>query len=223
MNRETYRLLRIKALRLTRRGADADDLVQDTLLAALEAGRSDAAWLAGTLQRQALMTARSAVRRRRREALVAMEFDEVAPATAIENAPAKFVLTLPKAARRIATLALHGLDADEIRWIAGVTPAAFRQRLTSIRKALAALPAPLRQRQATLAITHEARVGAHAFGLLRRALKSALHGRDGLGTHDADGHLLVLRPAGAELPKTFAHGSSRGGNHPAPSEEKGPC
>ena len=46
------------------------------------------------------------------------------------------------------------------------------------------------------------------FGLIRRALKAALGGTDGIGTHDADGHLIVLRAA---LPGR-AHTSPARGN-----------
>ena len=38
------------------------------------------------------------------------------------------------------------------------------------------------------------------FGLVRRALKAALAGRAGLGTHDADGHLIVIRGAHRAAP-----------------------
>ena len=41
------------------------------------------------------------------------------------------------------------------------------------------------------------------FGLVRRSLKAALAGHAGLGTHDADGHLIVIRGA---------HGSAPDGN-----------
>ena len=46
------------------------------------------------------------------------------------------------------------------------------------------------------------------FGLIRRALKAALRGADGMGTHDADGHLIVLRTA----VRGDAHTSTGGGN-----------
>lgn len=42
MNPDAYRDLRRAARRLARHADDADDLVQQTLLAALEAGRDDA-------------------------------------------------------------------------------------------------------------------------------------------------------------------------------------
>ena len=72
-----HRALRAQALRLCRRADEADDLVQETLLAGVLAGRHDMPWLSGVLRRQAAMAARSGVRRRRREALAAMPAENV--------------------------------------------------------------------------------------------------------------------------------------------------
>lgn len=197
MNLDTYRHLRAEARRHARRAADADDLVQDALLIALEQGRSDdPAWLAGVIRNQAAMQARSAIRRRRREA-AAVTDEDVAP-THEETPPSAGALLerLPPAARRVAVLALHGLNAEEIGWVLGINAAAFRQRLTSIRKAMGVLP--LSQRAEALALAYvrdPARTVDLQFGLIRRALNAALGGTDGIGTHDADGHLIVLRAA----------------------------
>ncbi len=209
MNLDTYRHLHAEARRHARRAADADDLVQDALLIALEQGRSeDPAWLAGVIRNQAAMQARSAIRRRRREAAVAE--DDVAIAHE-DSPPSPGVLLerLPPAARRVAVLALHGLNAEEIRWVLGINAAAFRQRLTSIRKAMGALPPSQRAEALALAyVRNPARTVDLQFGLIRRALKAALGGADGIGTHDADGHLIVLR---AGLPAR-AHTSPARGN-----------
>ncbi|GAA4784333.1 RNA polymerase sigma factor [Lysobacter hankyongensis] len=205
MDLAAYRRLRTEARRHARRAADADDLVQDALLIALEQGRGDdPAWLAGVIRNQAAMQARSAIRRRRREATVAE--DDVAPAQ--EEAPPSacaLLERLPPAARRVAVLALHGLNAEEIRWVLGIAETAFRQRLTRIRKALCALPPAQRAEAIALAYVRDpARSADLQFGLVRRALKAALQGGAGIGTHDADGHLLVVRGR--------AHGSPAGGN-----------
>ena len=209
MNLDTYRHLRAEARRHARRAADADDLVQDALLIALEQGRSDdPAWLAGVIRNQAAMQARSAIRRRRREAAVA---DDDVASTHEDSSPSASALLerLPPAARRVAVLALHGLNAEEIRWVLGISAAAFRQRLTSIRKAMGALPPSQRAEALALAYVRDpARTVDLEFGLIRRALKAALGGTDGIGTHDADGHLIVLRAA---VPGC-AHTSPRGGN-----------
>lgn len=191
MDLALYRKLLAQARRLTRRDHEAEDLVQDALLAALEAGRSDPAWLSGVIRNQAAMAARGAARRRERES-VAADAPETDASAATDPQP--LLQRLPPAARRVAVLALHGLSADEIRWILQLTPAAFRQRLTSIRKSIGALPPELRGESLALAYVRDpARAVDLQFGLVRRALKSALRDAAGLGTHDLDGHLLVIR------------------------------
>jgi len=211
MDIAAYRQLLAQARRLTRRADEAEDLVQDTLLAALEAGRDDPAWLSGVLRNLAAMSARTAVRRRRRE-------DSAVREAAIRSAPSdesvdshetlirtRLLQGLPPAARRVAALALHGLSADEIRWILAIEPTAFRQRLTRIRRALQALPAAQRTEVAALAhLRDPPRSADLPFGRVRRALKAALRGADGVGGHDGDGHLLILR--------SRAHNRRGGGN-----------
>jgi DNA-directed RNA polymerase specialized sigma24 family protein len=192
MDAHRYRDLLRQARRLTRSAAAAEDLLHDALVVALQSGRDDPAWLAGVLRLQAAQQARAAVRRRRRETAVASAA-AVEPIRAMPSDPA-WLQRLPPAARRVAVLALHGLTAEEIRWIVGATPAAFRQRLTSIRKTLGTLPQALRAEALALAYLRDpARSADLQFGLVRRALKAALTAGDGLGTHDPDGHLLVLR------------------------------
>ncbi len=208
MDLETYRQLRAQALRLTRRADDADDLVQNALLAALEADRADPAWLAGVLRHQAAMTARTAVRRRRREQQAAVDGVDAAEQVATAQ-PATVSLPwlaqLPPAARRVAVLALHGLSADEIRWILRIEATAFRQRLTRIRKVLGELSPEARAESLALAYVRDpARTVDLQFGLVRRALKAAMRAGEGLGTHDDDGHLMVI--------STGAHTSRSRGN-----------
>lgn len=198
MDLATYRRLRARARRLSKHADDADDLLQDALLAAIEAGRDDAPWLEGVLKHRAAMTARGEGRRRRREALCAEPDATGALAASADPAPARDYLlrSLPPAARRVAVLALHGLSAEEIRWILGLADTAFRQRLTRIRRALGELPPAQRAEAQALAYLRDpARAVELQFGLVRRSLKAALAGRAGLGTHDADGHLVVIRGA----------------------------
>jgi DNA-directed RNA polymerase specialized sigma24 family protein len=192
MDLATYEELRARARRLTRGAADADDLVQEVLLVALRAGRSDPGWLGGVLQHQAALSVRREVRRRRRErdaeaasdasdASVPVDLDALLP-------------RLPPAARRVAVLALHGLAPDEIRWVLDLAPTAFRQRLSTIRKVLGALPPAQRAEALALAYVRDpARSADLQFGLIRRALKTLLGHGPGLATHDSDGHLLVIR------------------------------
>jgi RNA polymerase sigma-70 factor (ECF subfamily) len=169
------------------------------LLVALEAGRDDPAWLSAIIRNRVAMQARGAIRRRRRETAVAESMAD-AGETIVDGppesrpSPAALLSRLPPSARRVAVLALHGLNGEEIRWILELAPTSFRQRLTSIRKALGTLPPAQRAEALALAYVRDpARSADLQFGLIRRALKAALLGRDGLGTHDADGHLIVLR------------------------------
>lgn len=209
MDLPTYRQLRRQARRLAQSIEEAEDLVQDTLLAALQAGRSDTPWLTGTLRLQAAMRVRSAVRRRRREAESALHSEPALAAPVADGAQAPALLRLlPPAARRVATLALHGLNADEVRWILGISDAAFRQRLTSIRKALEQRPGAPTMDIADRRADSTMRGNELQFGLMRRGLKAALQDNPGLGTHDADGHLIVLRGR----PSNDAHKPARGGN-----------
>jgi RNA polymerase sigma-70 factor (ECF subfamily) len=210
MDLDTYRRLRTEARRHAQRAQDADDLVQDALLIALEQGsehpsRDDPAWLIGVIRHRAAMDARTAIRRRRREAAVAEDQATAAHPTEPPPSPAALLARLPPSARRVAVLALHGLGAEEIRWILGIADTAFRQRLTTIRKAIGALPPSQRAEAIALAYVRDpARSVDLQFGLVRRALKAALRGDPGLGTHDSDGHLIVVRGR--------AHTSPRGGN-----------
>ena len=203
MNADCYQQLRSQALSLVRQRQDAEDLVQETLLIGWQAGRADLPWLSGVLRNQAKLAARSAGRRRRRELQTEPAEGQGEPAAPPPST--RWLQALPPAARRVAVLALHGLGAEEIRWILGISPAAFRQRLTSIRKHLGELPQELRAESVALAYLRDpARSVDLPFGLVRRALKAALHDADGLGSHDADGHLLVIR--------SRAHTSAGGGN-----------
>jgi DNA-directed RNA polymerase specialized sigma24 family protein len=210
MDHATYLTLQRLAMRLSRRADEADDLLHDALVAGLEAGRGDAAWLSGVLRNQAALTARGAGRRRRREQLVAadLEVTQAAPTAPLAADPRPLLRRLPPAARRLAVLVLHGLDGEEIRWILGISPTAFRQRLSRIRRALALLSSE--QRETVIAASPlrgpDAVEGSlRQLGLLRRALQQAMQqSGDGLGTHDGDGHLLIIRRR--------AHTSAPGGN-----------
>ena len=205
MDVSTYQGLLAQARRHARRADEAEDLVQQTLLAGLEAGRDEPAWLAGTLRNLAALQARGSARRRRREQVASAGIDAQVPSPPDPATTLPLLAALPPAARRVAVLALHGLDADEIRWILGIADTAFRQRLGRIRKALGQLPPAQRAEATALAYVRDpARSVELQFGLLRRALQSVLALRPGLGTHDSDGHLLVINRR--------AHKSGPGGN-----------
>ena len=200
-----YRACLAIARRLACRRDEAEDLLQDALLAGIKAGRvdiagaTDRAWLAGTMRNLALARARRESRRRRRETRWTAEQPESAtPLTPAGDDRDAILARLSEGTRRVAVLALHGLDGDEIQHVLGLKPAAFRQRLTALRRALDSLPEPLRAEALALAYAGPRRAGEPRpdIGLIRRALLHHLRGSGGLGTHDPDGHLLALSIGG---------------------------
>jgi RNA polymerase sigma-70 factor (ECF subfamily) len=189
------------ARRHARRAGEAEDLLHDALLAAINAGRRDltdpaaGAWLAGVIRNLAAMEARSAGRRKAREHARARDDgrtgDPPPPADELD-AWLRAVGELPRAARAVAVLALAGLGRDEIASALRLTDVALRQRLTSVRKAWAKLdPAAARDRAAPPRMRSTVRTRLE-LGLLRQALVNVLRHRGDVGTHDPDGHLIVL-------------------------------
>ncbi len=208
MQRETVQALLRHALRLAATPADAQDLVQETLLAGLCAGRSDAAFLHGVLRKQAAMAWRSAGRRLVREGMAEGIAPADSPEEACEGAAAPglaaWIAARPRALRQLAVLALHGLEPVEIRWLLGLSPAAFRQRVAALRSAVAVAPPELRSNLRALAQRPGAWRTPPPFIASRRALKAALAWKPGLATHDPDGHALAIR--------SLPHVSPPGGN-----------
>ena len=147
--------LHAQARRHARRPDEADDLLQSALLAALESGRTDLAapetrrWLSGVIRNRAAFDARTSARRRRREngwsetywpepALgeQAAQRRSVEPRTGEATLPA-----LPPALRLTALLALSGHTRREIGWLLNLSDTALRQRISQLKRALAAAPA----------------------------------------------------------------------------------
>ncbi len=196
-----YRQCLAMARRHARNAGEAADLLHDALLAGVQAGRldfsqaADRAWLAGTLRNITAQLARSESRRRRRETRWADEQPTESAEVASEDARDEILTRLTEGTRRIAVLALYGLNADEIQYVLGLKLPAFRQRLAALRRALGDLPEPLRREALALAYSEPRRAGVARldFGLIRRALLHHLRGSQGIGTHDPDGHLLAIR------------------------------
>lgn len=199
-----YRRCLGMARRFARNTGEAEDLLHEALLAGVQAGRleftqdADRAWLAGTLRNIAAETARGAIRRRQRETRwVAGQPPAIAdvPQPTGDNRD-QILQDLSEGTRRVAVLALHGMNADEIQYVLGLKPPAFRQRLSALRRALGSLPQPLLQEALALAYSQPRRAGEARldFGLIRRALLHHVRGGTGIGTHDPDGHLLTVRP-----------------------------
>lgn len=190
------------ARRHARDAADAADLLHEALLAGVRVGRldfsakSNRAWLSGVIRNLAAATARGAVRRKRRESAWAADAKAVKDAAQEEAVDVTKILAgLSEGTRRVAVLALHGMNPDEICYVLQLKPAAFRQRLTGLRRSLGKLPNPLQAEAMALAYTRPRRVGESrlGFGLIRRALLHHVRDNAAIGTHDPDGHLVGIR------------------------------
>lgn len=180
------RTLERQARRHVRTLEEAQDVVQDVLLAAVSAGRrledpTFPRWACGAIRKRAAFLARSAGRRRRRE-----QGAPPARSSAPPRFPGAFLDSLPPSLRVVARLADAGLDRREIAWLLGLGDDAFRQRLGALR---------LRWRRSGL--THDVRAegdGGPPLGLMRQTLRRRLAGGTdvSVGSHDPDGHLLIF-------------------------------
>ena len=192
MDPQTYsRLLRF-ARRHSRRFDEADDLLQTALLLAIERQRGDMSrsdnrrWLCGVLRNRAAFEARSAARRRKRELdfAAARGTLEAAPVT-VE--PGQVVAILPPALRTTALLVLTGHTKTEVRWLLNLSDAAFRKRVSLIRR-------HWRNANVDMSSYKCGPKGDLQFGALRRALISRTKDEDvEFAAHDPDGHLFVVR------------------------------
>lgn len=180
------------ARRHARRDGEAEDIVQEVLIAAVGKGRDDLSvpanrrWIAGAIRKRAAFDARSAARRREREARwqAGREPEGETPGGgAIET----ILADLPKSLRVVAALALSGHSRIEIAYLLGLNDAALRQRVRGLKLALdkkgIAMPAEM--------------VGLNldlAYGAIRQALGPALRRHGGaFATHDPDGHIFLVR------------------------------
>lgn len=190
-----FRDLHALARRVARRSDEADDLVQQAVLAALEAGRTDLSapetrrWLTGVIRNRAAFDARTSARRRRRETAWS---DALAPQTTSPDdaAATASVKHLSPALKVTALLALSGHTRQEIGWLLNLSDEVLRQRISQLRKALAgADPAA-------------GPAGALAFGRIRRALLApARRAQVFLASHDPDGHLFLVSRSQITTPR----------------------
>jgi RNA polymerase sigma-70 factor (ECF subfamily) len=128
------------ARRHARRSAEAEDIVQDVLIAAVEAGRDDFSqpanrrWMAGAIRRRAAFDARSASRRREREAR--WQAERQPDGHPQEGEPLAGILAgLPKSLRVIAALAVSGHSRIEIAYLVGLNDTTLRQRIRALKVA----------------------------------------------------------------------------------------
>ncbi len=203
LDADAWRRLERLSRQLSRRRDEADDLLQDVMLAALEAGRCDEPWLQGVMRKRAAFVARSAVRRVRRETM-ACDMSGTAPDAGEADGPPRggaggpamvvLLARLPPASRKVLLLALHGLGAGEIQWLLRTSQVAFRQRVATIRREFRRLPSALRDEiVATGAGASRSLQIDPRFGLRRRRLLAAARATSSAGGHDPDGHLLLFR------------------------------
>lgn len=210
--RSTIGILQKVAARHSRVAHEADDLVQDVLLAAIESGRdcSDARflpWACGAIRNQARFAARSAVRRRQRERVHA------ALSTEASVAPLRFsdafIAALPRSRRLVALLVNLGMSRSEIGYLLGLTDVALRQRIQGLKRTFAAFGAEERWAADTPR-------GSPPDGPARRALKASLPRSAGrnFAIRDPDGIALFFA-----LPD---HVSARVGNSKGKPQQENP-
>ncbi|WP_339067785.1 sigma factor [Teredinibacter turnerae] len=177
------------ARKMTFYGDEAEDLLQTALLAALEANRGDITheanrrWLVGVLRKQSLFVARTAARRKKREAAVTCVGQSSA-----ENAPSTsdFVNTLPPKLKTTALLILTGHSKLEIAFLLRVSDCALRQRIAQIKK-------QWRLFDGRSVFELPGLSGELAYGRIRQALlKAPVRNKVTLATHDPSGHLIMF-------------------------------
>lgn len=184
-----YRDIVRLARRFTHTDADARDLAQDALTAALDRGYADWAsparrpWLWGVLRKRAAFIARTGARRVKRErAALAVADGSPVPWTWRPS----FLAALPPSLRAVATLASADLCAAEVRWLLRLTPESLRTRLSALRRAVRAEAEPptLPGSQPPPAL------GPHRVVLLAglKATKLPM-----VAAHDPDGHAIFFR------------------------------
>lgn len=180
------------ARRYARRGDEAEDIVQEVMIAAVQAGREDISqpanrrWMAGAIRRRAAFDARSAARRLRREAQWHAERN-ADPTADTSDTAAAIVYDLPPGLRVMAALALSGHTRREIAYLLALPDTALRQRIAALKKTLSkrglALPEDLPGLNLDL-----------AYGQIRQGLMAHLRREKGrFATHDPDGHFFVVK------------------------------
>jgi DNA-directed RNA polymerase specialized sigma24 family protein len=162
---------------------EAEDLVQDVLLAAIEKGRdcSDSSflpWAVGAVRNRAGFVARTAVRRKRRDFTYTIEHQRAAHS--LPRFPDTFVITLSRSRRVVALLINLGMGRREIAYLLGLSDMAMRQRIAGLRKDFAEYAGQSES---------DSYPPFPADGLARRALKTALpkRGQRRLAVRDPDG------------------------------------
>lgn len=203
------------ARRASRVAHEAEDIVQEALLAAVQAGRADLGdpanrfWLHGVIRNLARMQARSAVRRKARDANYAAPAGDEALPAGERAALFVWIRSLPASLRGVAAMALTGHGRAEIRAALAISDTALRQRLSALRRLA---------REANMDVPGFAGLAPGlAHGVLRRRLPGTLAARKAaFGTYDPDGNLLIFRTPVLTKPDGAATGT-----HPSAASARG--
>jgi RNA polymerase sigma-70 factor (ECF subfamily) len=162
---------------------EADDLVQEILISAIEKQRdwndsSFLPWARGAIRNRARFVARTAARRHRRDHRYSVEHRS--DPERIPILPEAFIGRLPPSRRVVARLINLGMNRNEIAYLLRLSDAALRKRISSVRQAFAIF---------TGEAEDERPDPPRADGLARRALKASLpsHARPVFGIRDPDG------------------------------------
>lgn len=201
LSRAAYCELLTLARRYARYPLEAEDLLHESLIAALAAGRASSvenrAWLCGVMRNLAAMNARSAARRAKREQQSLPTTDT--PPTAF---PSTFIRTLPSGLRIVALLALAGHTRGEMRHLLCISDQALRQRISTLRKRWDS------RRDEESPIGNHTLTQTLAFGAIRRSLLPVMRrGMAQFASHDPDGHLFAIK-----IPAAAPHKPAPGGN-----------
>ena len=201
-----FETLLAQAWRHARRGFEAEDVVQEVLIAAVEAGRADLSvpenrrWALGAVRRRAAFDARSAARRRNRERSWAEGRPAEVPAETDAVDVAAILVGLPPSLRVVAALALSGHNRHEIAYLLGLPDTALRQRVKALKSALERKGITMPPDMAGLNL-------ALAYGAIRDALLPALirHGgvRDTRPGRSSSGYAALTKRLGAATGGVF--------------------
>lgn len=184
--------------RYSRTAHEVEDLAHDVILSALRRGlpldsETFLQSARGAARRHAAFLARSAGRRRAREACSSSEpiaaDDVAAPAAEVEGAP---LSTLSPSLRTTLLLLFTGFDKAELRLALGLTDAALRKRFQALRE-----HGPLARPELPIATRTPAhcRLRRSQIGLLSRLTAALVGGgraRRVLAAGDPDGHGLIF-------------------------------
>jgi hypothetical protein len=204
--RELYEECVRVAAASSRSAEHARDLAHSVLLDAIARGQTNAlerrGWVYGAVRRRAAFEARTAARRRARDAQWHTSNPDPAARAAWRFSP-ELLARLSPALRVLAALASAELQPREICSVLRLTDTAFRKRLSDLGKAVREAS------DAGVAVVCQA-PETHALGPARAELLATLerHPAWAVASHDPDGHVLVFSRASA-------HGSGVGGNSPA--------